>query len=138
MKTILLAALAVSALAPSSCTPQAHAAELRRTPLTVAKIAPGKVVDHVPVTRLDFSPGQATGHHQHPMPVVGYVESGTFVVQVQGEQERRYAAGEVIYEPANTTIERYDNASSNEPAVLIASYLAGVEDTALITMLPAK
>jgi quercetin dioxygenase-like cupin family protein len=72
------------------------------------------------------------------MPVVGYVESGAFVVQVQGEPEHRYAAGDVIYEPPNTPIERYDNASSTEPAVLIASYLAGTEDNVLITMLPAQ
>jgi quercetin dioxygenase-like cupin family protein len=55
----------------------------------------------------------------HPVPVVGYVESGVFIIQVEGQPQQRYTAGEAIYEPANTTIEHYDNESSTEPAVLV-------------------
>jgi quercetin dioxygenase-like cupin family protein len=112
------------------------ATEIKRTPITTAELAPSKAVDHVQVTRLDFLPGQTTGRHMHPVPVVGYVESGVFIVQVEGQPQRRYTAGEAIYEPANTPIERYDNESSTEPAVLIAYYLAGAEDKVLIKFLP--
>jgi quercetin dioxygenase-like cupin family protein len=62
-------------------------------PLKRARIAthavPAVTVDHVPVARLDFQAGQRTGRHTHPMPVVGYVLEGTFVVKVAGRPERR-------------------------------------------------
>ena len=112
------------------------ATEIKRTPITTAELVPSITVDHVQVTRLDFRPGQATGRHMHPVPVVGYVESGVFIVQVEGQPQRRYTAGEAIYEPANTPIERYENESSTEPAVLIACYLAGADDKVLIKFLP--
>ncbi len=74
----------------------------------------------MPVVRLDFKPGQLTGRHTHPMPVVGYVLEGTFVVKVEGQPEQRVTAGHSILEPANVTIERFDNGSATKPAVLIA------------------
>ena len=114
------------------------APEIKRTSITTAEVSPGKTVDHVQVTRLDFKPGQITGRHMHPVPVVGYVESGVFLVKLEGQPQRRYTAGEAIYEPANTTIERYDNESSTEPAVLIAYYLAGAQDKVLIKFLPPR
>jgi quercetin dioxygenase-like cupin family protein len=55
----------------------------------------------------------------HPVPVIGYVESGVFLVKIEGQIQQRYTAGQAIYEPANTSIERYDNESSIEPAVLM-------------------
>lgn len=59
------------------------------------------------------------------MPVAGYVESGAFMVQVRGQPQRRYTAGEIIYEPANTPIERFDNDSLKDSALLVAYCLAG-------------
>jgi quercetin dioxygenase-like cupin family protein len=134
-RNLPLALLAAILAAPSLAQSQT---ELKRTPILTAPIAPNKTVDHVQVTRLDFPPGQATGRHMHPIPVVGYVQSGTFIVQIEGQPEHSYTAGEVIYEPANTTIARYDNASSTEPAVLIAYYLAGPDDKVLIQLLPPR
>jgi quercetin dioxygenase-like cupin family protein len=138
MSRNLTIALVVSALGAASLTSPQTATEIKRTPITTAELVPNKTVDHVQVTRLDFRPGQITGRHMHPVPVVGYVESGVFIVQVEGQPQRRYTAGEAIYEPANTPIERYDNESSTEPAVLIAYYLAGAEDKVLIKFLPPR
>jgi quercetin dioxygenase-like cupin family protein len=139
MKTnfsVLLAALALvlSALAQT----QPATSPVKRTPIATAQLATAKTVDHVQVTRIDYTPGQATGRHLHPMPVVGYVLSGSFLVQVQGQEPHTYATGEVIYEPAGIPIEKFDNASSSEPAVLIASYLAGSGEDTLIKMLPPE
>jgi quercetin dioxygenase-like cupin family protein len=134
----LTIAFAASLLGTTPLTNPQTTTEIKRTPITNAVLSPGKTVDHVQVTRLDFQPGQITGRHMHPVPVVGYVESGVFIVQVEGQQQRRYIAGEAIFEPANTPIERFDNESSTEPAVLIACYLAGVEDKVLIKFLPPR
>jgi quercetin dioxygenase-like cupin family protein len=112
-------------------------APLQRTPIA-SHILGGVTVDHVPVVRLDFKPGQTTGRHTHPMPVVGYVLEGTFVVKVEGRSEQRVTAGQSVLEPANVTIEQFDNASTTKPAVLIAHYLAGPGQTELIHLLPTE
>jgi quercetin dioxygenase-like cupin family protein len=131
-------ALTASILGATSLAGPQTPTDIKRTPITTAELSSSKAVDHVQVTRLDFLPGQITARHMHPVPVVGYVESGVFIVQVEGQPQRRYASGEAIYEPANTPIERYDNESSTEPAVLIAYYLLGAEDKVLIKFLPSR
>lgn len=110
---------------------------LQRTPIAIHDIAP-KEVTKVSIVRLDFKAGQTTGRHMHPVPVIGYVLEGDFVVKFENEPEKHYTAGQSIYEPANTVVERYDNASDAKPAVVIASYLAGQGQTELIKLLPAK
>src|ERR1035438_476561 len=124
MKRNLIIVFLVSILGGTALTRSQTAPEVKRTPILTAEVLPSQTVDHMQVTRLDFKPGQITGRHMHPVPVVGYVEFGVFLVKVEGQPQQRYSAGQAIYEPANTAIERYDNESSTEPAVLIAYYLA--------------
>jgi quercetin dioxygenase-like cupin family protein len=138
MKRSLIFLCAASILGGTALTRSQTAPEIKRTPILTAEVSPSKTVDHVQVTRLDFKPGQITGRHMHPVPVVGYVESGVFLVKIEGKSQQRYTVGQAIYEPANTTIERYDNESSTEPAVLIAYYLAGAKDEVLIKFLPPR
>ena len=110
---------------------------LQRTPIA-SHALPGVAVDHIPVVRLDFKPGEATGRHTHPMPVLGYVLEGAFVIKVEGRPEQRVTAGQSVLEPARVVIEQFDNASKTEPAVLIAHYLAGSGDAELIHLLPTE
>jgi quercetin dioxygenase-like cupin family protein len=138
MNRNLIFLCAASILGGTASTRSQTAPEIKRTPILTAEVSPSKTVDHVQVTRLDFKPGQITGRHMHPVPVIGYVESGVFLVKIEGQIQQRYTAGQAIYEPANTTIERYDNESSTEPAVLIAYYLAGAKDQVLIKFLPPR
>jgi quercetin dioxygenase-like cupin family protein len=111
-------------------------APVKRTPITKHNISPDKNVTCVSVVRIDYQPAQRTGRHIHPMPVIGYVLEGSFVVKVAGGKETRYTAGQSIYEPADTIIEQFDNDSPTKPAVLIANYLAGPEQTELVRILP--
>ncbi|HMI52268.1 MAG TPA: cupin domain-containing protein [Candidatus Saccharimonadales bacterium] len=139
MKTnfsVLLAALVLVLSAFAQTQPAGS--PVKRTPLGTVQLETAKTVDHVQLTRIDYTPGQATGRHLHPMPVVGYVLSGSFVVQVQGKEPHTYATGEVIYEPPGIPIEKFDNASASQPAVLIASYLAGSGEETLLKMLPPQ
>jgi quercetin dioxygenase-like cupin family protein len=136
MKQNLLITLAASMFVLTFFATAQSAPELKRTPIATVELSPKKTVEHVQITRLDFQPGQITPRHLHPVPVIGYVESGAFIVQIQGQPQRRYGAGEIIYEPANTAIVRYDNESSKAPAVIIAYYLAGPDDKVLIKLLP--
>jgi quercetin dioxygenase-like cupin family protein len=107
--------------------------DISRVPLASLDLDPAPLA-HVRVVRLEFEPGQATGLHLHPMPVLGYVAEGAFLVQPEGEEARRYRAGEVVLEPAGKRMLRFDNASTDQPAVLIATYLGGGER--LIEFLP--
>ena len=108
---------------------------IKRTPLATDAMSPSKNVTRVEVVRLDFLPGMVTPLHLHPVPVITYVEKGRFLFQIEGQPAHHYKAGDAVYEPANARILHYDNESKTEPAVLIASYLAGADDHALITLL---
>ena len=90
------------------------------------------------MVRIDYKPAQRTGRHIHPMPVIGYVLEGSFVVKISGGAETHYSAGQSIYEPADTLIERFDNDSATKSAVLIGHYLAGPGQTELVRILPDK
>ncbi|WP_437655668.1 cupin domain-containing protein [Sorangium sp. So ce1182] len=70
--------------------------------------------------------------HTHPGPVVCYVTEGRILFQVKGHPARYYTAGQTIFEPASTPIERFDNDSSSAPATFIATYLLGDQDTELL------
>jgi quercetin dioxygenase-like cupin family protein len=109
---------------------------LKRTPIAKHAISPDKNVTSVSVVRIDYKPGQRTGRHLHPMPVIGYVQEGSFVVKVTGGAEAHYTEGQSIYEPADTVIERFDNDSATKPAVLIGHYLAGPGQAELVKILP--
>jgi len=94
-----------------------------------------KNVTAVEVREINFEPGQETGRHRHPCPVLGYIVEGTAILQVEDQPERRLAAGEAFYEPAGAVM-RFDNASAEQPMKFIAYYLLdGQQD--LIQMLPA-
>jgi quercetin dioxygenase-like cupin family protein len=88
--------------------------------------------------RVRFAPGQPVGLHLHPISVVGVVSAGTFVYKREGEAEKVLKTGDSFFEPAGVTIERFDNASSAEPAELTVFYLTDSKDRSLIELLGAK
>lgn len=95
-----------------------------------------RTVTHVDAREIVFQPGQRTGRHSHPCPVVGYIAEGTALFQSEGEAEpQTLTSGSAFYEPANTVIVRFDNASATEPMKFIAYYLLNGEQE-LIRMLP--
>jgi quercetin dioxygenase-like cupin family protein len=133
MRNIFAAALVAATALATQAQPV-----IKRTPLASHVLAPPKSVSHAEVVRLDFLPGMITPPHEHPVPVIGYVEQGAFDVQIEGQPMHRYKTGDSILEPANTRMAHFDNVSKSEPAVLIATYLAGPDDKTLITLLPPK
>ena len=94
-----------------------------------------KLVTSVDVREVSFAPGQETGRHRHPCPVIGFVLEGTAILEVDGEEPQTLPAGSSFYEPAGIVIRRFDNLSSTLPMKFIAHYLLdGAQD--LIEMLP--
>jgi quercetin dioxygenase-like cupin family protein len=110
-----------------------------RTPLRVVPIAPGKDVDRVETTRVDFLPGQAMPEHKHNVPVICFVTKGAFLFSIGSDPVRSAAPGDVTIEPAGAIVHFFRNASATEPAQLLCASLAGEEDKVLNVMLaPAR
>jgi quercetin dioxygenase-like cupin family protein len=93
-----------------------------RKELLKAALASHSVTD-VDIREIRFEPGQLTGRHLHPCPVVGYIASGSALFQIGGEAAQTLPAGSAFYEPANTVIAQFSNASSSEPLTFITFYL---------------
>jgi quercetin dioxygenase-like cupin family protein len=96
-----------------------------------------KTLTSVDVREITFAPGQQTGRHKHPCPVIGFVAEGTALLEVEGESPQHLPAGSSFYEPAEKVILRFDNASSNTPMKFIAHYLLNGKQE-LIEMLPGS
>jgi quercetin dioxygenase-like cupin family protein len=109
------------------------AGTITREPLLKAALG-DRSINAVDVRRIRFGPGQETGRHLHPCPVVGYIVDGTAVLKIEGEPEQLLSAGSAFYEPAESVIVRFDNASNSEPMTFIAVYLLK-DDQELITLL---
>jgi mannose-6-phosphate isomerase-like protein (cupin superfamily) len=110
-------------------------ADVTREPLATLQIQPGKTVERVEVKKLTITPGGKTNPHTHPGPVISYVVQGALIVKIAGGEEKTFKPGEVIYEPGNTMIEKFDNGSPTEPAVFIADYMLSADDKEIIHFL---
>jgi quercetin dioxygenase-like cupin family protein len=113
------------------------AAPIRRTPLATPRLEAPKLVERVQITEIVLEPGQATGAHTHPIPVVGYIVRGRIRFQIDAQPPHELQAGQAFYEPAETPILHFDNASLSEPATFVACYLLGQADHELILPLPS-
>jgi len=106
-----------------------------------------RIVFSEPLSRLDgdhlkaflvevrYGPGEASLPHSHPCAVIGYVVEGRLRTQVKGEPEMIYRAGESFYEAPNGVHLVSANASSTEPAKLLAHFICD-RDTPLSVDVP--
>ena len=129
----ILTAAALAAMAGSAA---AQADVPVRTPLAELPIAPAKPVSRVVTTRVDFRPGQTMPRHKHTVPVICFVTRGTFLVSIGDAPERRAEVGTVTYEPPQTIVHYFRNASATDPAQLECASLAGDDDHILNVMSP--
>ena len=109
-----------------------------RVPLLDAALEARPEIERVRGARIELGPGQATGRHRHPCPVVGYVADGAIRFQVEGEEEQILRPGDAFHEPAGGPIAHFDNASERDPATFIAFYLLAPGEDRLIEMLTSS
>ena len=83
----------------------------------------------VTVSEVPYRPGQASQTHHHAGFVLAYVLEGSVVTKISDQPERVYKTGEMFYEPPGSTHEVSRNASSTEPAKLLALIFAKKGDT---------
>jgi quercetin dioxygenase-like cupin family protein len=78
--------------------------------------------DHPEVTAslVRISPGNATGWHQHPVPVYAYMLEGSLTVELKNGKKYFFKKGDAIFEVMNTLHNGYN--SGSEPATLVVFY----------------
>ena len=81
----------------------------------------------VTVSEVRYPPGHGGQTHHHA--VLVYVLEGNVVTKISGQPERVYKSGEMFYEPPVATHEVSRNASSTEPARLLALIFAKKGET---------
>jgi quercetin dioxygenase-like cupin family protein len=115
----------------------AHTQAKDRARIVLSKSLPKLDGDHLKavLVEVNYSPGEASLPHSHPCAVIGYVVEGRIRTQVKGEPEIIYKAGESFYEAPNGVHLVSANASSMEPAKLVA-YLICDRDTPLSVPAP--
>lgn len=84
---------------------------------------------------VDYPPGSASAPHSHAKSafIFGYVVSGAIETQVNDEARRIVRAGESFYEPPGSRHPVSRNASTTEPAKLLAVFVVDSNDRALTT-----
>ena len=93
---------------------------------------PGKSLIAVEV---DYAPGAASPPHMHAKSafIYAYVLSGAIESKVNDGETRIYRAGEAWSEPPNARRQISRNASTTEPAKLLAVFVVDSDDKVLTT-----
>jgi quercetin dioxygenase-like cupin family protein len=99
-----------------------HAAAKERGRIVFSHALPKMDGDRLEATvvEVNYGPGESSAPHSHPCAVIGYVITGSIRTQVKGEPERVVKPGESFYEAPNGVHLISANASSTEPAKLLA------------------
>jgi quercetin dioxygenase-like cupin family protein len=116
--------IAVLTMGPALSSPvHAETAQVTVQPMTSFRLPdlPGKSVSLV---RVSFPPNAVSSQHRHAGTVTAFVLSGSIRSQITGEPARVYKAGESSFEPPGVVHLVAENASSTEPAELLAIFIA--------------
>jgi quercetin dioxygenase-like cupin family protein len=120
-----LAAFAVAAAGadPASAqTPAAGRGAGRRE--VIKQSLPGEPARELILIEITYAPGEASPPHQHANGVMAYVVSGAIASRVNDAPEQTYHAGDAWWEPLGAIHRVSRNASTMEPATLLAIYVA--------------
>jgi len=87
---------------------------------------PHVLLDNWEMTALEvtYAPGEMDEAHRHPGFVFGYVLEGSLRFQLDGQTATIYSAGQMFYEFPGSVHRTSGNASSTQPARLLAMIFA--------------
>jgi quercetin dioxygenase-like cupin family protein len=74
------------------------------------------------IVEVTYGPGESSAQHSHPCAVIGYVLEGAVRMQVKGELEAIYKAGQSFYEAPNGVHAVSANASKRQRARFLAYF----------------
>jgi quercetin dioxygenase-like cupin family protein len=120
----LLTAVAATSVAgaASGQTPAVGEKSTRRN--VIKQALPGEPPRDIELVEVTYPPGTGSPPHLHANGVVAFVVSGTIASKVGDGAEQTFGAGSAWWEPAGAIHRVSRNASSTEPAKLLAIYIA--------------
>jgi quercetin dioxygenase-like cupin family protein len=129
--SLLAAAMPDSRATAQQATP--HAASRRDV---IRQELPGEPLRDISLIEVTYPPATGSPPHLHANGVMAFVVSGTIVSKVGDGAEQTFHAGEAWWEPPGAIHRVSRNASSTEPATLLAIYIAPKNATADDLMKP--
>jgi quercetin dioxygenase-like cupin family protein len=102
---------------------QATSHALTRRDVIVQEL-PGEPRRDIILTEVTYPPGTGSPPHLHANGVMAFVVSGAIVSKVGDGPEQTFHAGDAWWEPLGAIHRVSRNASSTEPATLLAIYVA--------------
>jgi quercetin dioxygenase-like cupin family protein len=79
------------------------------------------------VLEVTYPPGGVNPAHRHPCPVIGYVLAGAVRMQLKGQEEKVFRAGDTFFESPADVHMVSANASQDEPARFLAYFVCDRE-----------
>ncbi|WP_333597518.1 cupin domain-containing protein [Chryseobacterium flavum] len=116
MKPFIIAAVMLNSVAMIAQQKTISRKELLKTAID-------QKVKSTEIQEITMAAGQRAPEHLHPCPVVGIINSGSAVFQIEGQEKVVLNKGDAFYEPKNVKILHFDNASAEQPLVFTAIYL---------------
>jgi len=129
----LLAAAALDGTAAAQQHATSHVATRRDV---IRQELPGEPLRDISLIEVTYPPATGSPPHLHANGVIAFVVSGTIVSKVGDGAEQTFHAGDAWWEPPGAIHRVSRNASSTEPATLLAIYVAPKSATADDLMKP--
>src|SRR5262249_34567558 len=118
----LLAAAAATAPNDTASAQRASVTATRRD--VIRQEIPGEPQRDLSIVEVTYPPGTGSPPHLHANGVMAFVVSGTITSKVGDGPEQTFHAGDAWWEPPGAIHRVSRNASSTEPATLLAIYVA--------------
>jgi quercetin dioxygenase-like cupin family protein len=99
---------------------------------------PGEPEREITLVEVTYPPGTGSPPHLHANGVMAFVVSGTITSKVGDGPEQTFKAGDAWWEPEGAIHRVSRNASSTQPATLLAIYIAASGATAADLMKPIR
>jgi quercetin dioxygenase-like cupin family protein len=116
--------LLLEPLCAAAVTPADDARPIGRSVPISSEALPNVPGKRVTIVRVTYAPGGYTPPHRHAGSVIAYVTAGTIRSQLAGGSVETFKVGESFFEPPGAIHLVSENASSIEPAELIAIFVA--------------
>jgi quercetin dioxygenase-like cupin family protein len=129
----LLAAAALDGTAAAQQHATSHVATRRDV---IRQELPGEPLRDISLIEVTYPPATGSPPHLHANGVMAFVVSGSIVSKVGDGAEQTFHAGDAWWEPPAAIHRVSRNASSTEPATLLAIYVAPKSATADDLMKP--
>ena len=119
-------------VAAAGAAPADHA-PIERSIVQDVMLATPRPVGRIQTRRITMQPNVAGGLHLHNGPVVGSIERGSAIYQVEGGVERTLEVGDTFYEEEGTRIARFD--AGPDGVVFLAHFPVATHEEPTLTML---